>query len=341
MTKNMKLSIRELAIVMAVAAIMSGCKKKVETVEEERVEQVRVTRLAMREIDREISISANLQGWETVNVAPSLTGKIEHIFVEEGARVTQGQPLVRMDQTQYRTTKLQYANLGVEMGRLSALRETGSVSQQAYDQTKVQYDQLKENLDFLEQNTFVKAPFAGVISAKNYEDGELYSGAPILQLVQITTLKALIAIPETYFPLIKQGMKVELTSEIYPGDIFPATIDVVFPTIDPSSHTFQAKLRIANSSMKLRPGMYVVTKLSLGKDNTIVVPYQSVEKLVGANDRYVFINEGGRAKRVAVQLGQRFDQDVEIISPEIKEGVEMVTTGQHKLVDGVKLNINE
>lgn len=341
MTKNMKLSIRELAIVMAVAAIMSGCKKKVETVEEERVEQVRVTRLAMREIDREISISANLQGWETVNVAPSLTGKIEHIFVEEGARVTQGQPLVRMDQTQYRTTKLQYANLGVEMGRLSALRETGSVSQQAYDQTKVQYDQLKENLDFLEQNTFVKAPFAGVISAKNYEDGELYSGAPILQLVQITTLKALIAIPETYFPLIKQGMKVELTSEIYPGDIFPATIDVVFPTIDPSSHTFQAKLRIANTSMKLRPGMYVVTKLSLGKDNTIVVPYQSVEKLVGANDRYVFINEGGRAKRVAVQLGQRFDQDVEIISPEIKEGVEMVTTGQHKLVDGVKLNINE
>ncbi|MBQ9439870.1 MAG: efflux RND transporter periplasmic adaptor subunit [Paludibacteraceae bacterium] len=337
----MKLSIRELAIVMAVAAIMSGCKKKVETVEEERVEQVRVTRLAMREIDREISISANLQGWETVNVAPSLTGKIEHIFVEEDARVTQGQPLVRMDQTQYRTTKLQYANLGVEMGRLSALRETGSVSQQAYDQTKVQYDQLKENLDFLEQNTFVKAPFAGVISAKNYEDGELYSGAPILQLVQITTLKALIAIPETYFPLIKQGMKVELTSEIYPGDIFPATIDVVFPTIDPSSHTFQAKLRIANSSMKLRPGMYVVTKLSLGKDNTIVVPYQSVEKLVGANDRYVFINEGGRAKRVAVQLGQRFDQDVEIISPEIKEGVEMVTTGQHKLVDGVKLNINE
>ena len=324
---------------MAVAAIMVGCKKKAETQEEERVEQVRVTRLEPREIDREISISANLQGWETVNIAPSLTGKIEHIYVEEGARVSQGQQLVRMDQTQYRTTKLQYANLGVEMGRLTALRETGSVSQQAYDQTKVQYDQLKENLDFLETNTFVKAPFAGVISAKNYEDGELYSGAPILQLVQLATLKALIAIPETYFPLIRQGMKVELTSEIYPDQVFPALIDVVFPTIDPSSHTFQAKLRINNAGMKLRPGMYVITTLSLGKDNTIVVPYQSVEKLVGANDRYVFINDNGRAKRVAVTLGQRFDQDVEIISPEITEGVEMVTTGQHKLVDGVKLNI--
>ena len=81
--------------------------------------------------------------------------------------------------------------------------------------------------------------------------------------------------------------------------------------------------------------MYVTTNIGLGKANAIVVPYQSVEKLVGANDRYVFIVEDGRAKRVAVTLGQRFDQDIEIIAP----GVEFVTTGQHKLVDGVKVNI--
>jgi len=64
-----------------------------------------------------------------------------------------------------------------------------------------------------------------------------------------------------------------------------------------------------------------------------------VEKLVGANDRYVFLNENGVAKRVTVTLGQRFDQDIEIIAPEIVPGVEMVTVGQHKLVDGVKLNV--
>ena len=66
-----------------------------------------------------------------------------------------------------------------------------------------------------------------------------------------------------------------------------------------------------------------------------------MEKLVGANDRYVFLNDNGRAKRVAVELGQRFDQNIEILSPEIVEGVEMVTTGQHKLVDGVKINVVE
>ena len=326
---------------MAVAAIVAGCKKKIETQEEERVEKVSVTRLEPREIDRIINVSTNLQGWETVNIAPSLTGKIEHIYVQEGSRVSQGQMLVRMDQTQYKSSKLQYANLGVEMGRLSALIETGSVSQQTYDQTKVQYDQLKENLDFLEDNTYVKAPLSGVISAKNYEDGELYAGQPILQLVQIATLKALVAIPETYFPIIKSGMKVDLRTDIYPDQVFAATIDVVFPTVDPSTHTFQAKLKINNANQKLRPGMYVVTTLSLGKETTIVVPYQSVEKLVGANDRYVFINNNGRAKRVSVTLGQRFDQEVEIISPEIHEGVELVTKGQHKLVDGMKLDIVE
>jgi multidrug efflux pump subunit AcrA (membrane-fusion protein) len=85
--------------------------------------------------------------------------------------------------------------------------------------------------------------------------------------------------------------------------------------------------------------MYVTTTLGLGKTNTIVAPYQAVEKLVGANDRYVFLVEDGRAKRVSVTLGQRLDQNIEIIAPEIVPGAQMVVQGQHRLVDGVKLNI--
>ena len=87
--------------------------------------------------------------------------------------------------------------------------------------------------------------------------------------------------------------------------------------------------------------MYVTTTIGLGKANVIVAPYQAVEKLVGANDRYVFLNDNGRAKRVSVTLGQRFDQDIEIIAPEIVPGAELVTVGQHKLVDGVKINVVE
>ena len=329
---------------LAAVMLMSCGKKQTEattTETEERVEQVRTTVLQPREIERVISVSTNLQGYLTQNVAPSVTGKIEHIYCEVGDSKRAGEMLVRMDQTQYKTTKISLTNVEIELNRVRELLKSGSATQQQFDQLKAQYDQAKEQLEFLEVNTYVKAPFNGVISAKTYEDGELYTGQPIVVLTQINKLKALIAIPETYFPLVKEGMKLTLTSEIYPDKTFPAVVEVVYPTIDASSHTFQAKIQIPNDKLLLRPGMYVTTTLGLGKQKAIVAPYQSVEKLVGANDRYVFVNNNGRAKRVAVELGQRFDQDIEIISPEITAGVEMVTTGQHKLVDGVKINVVE
>ena len=326
------------------AMMLVGCGQKQEQTptaaqEEERVEQVRTTVLQPREIERVISVSTNLQGYLTQNVAPSLTGKIEHIYREVGDKVKKGDDLVRMDQTQYKTTKITMANLEVEKNRIEQLLKTGSATQQQYDQILTQYNSTKEQLDFLKTNTYVKAPFNGVISAKTYEDGELYGGQPILVLTQIDKLKALVAIPEMYFPKFKEGMKLTLASEIYPDQTFPATVEVVYPTIDASSHTFQVKIVIPNQKNLLRPGMYVTTTIGLGREKAIVAPYQSVEKLVGANDRYVFVNDNGRAKRIGVTLGQRFDQDIEIIAPEIVGGVEMVTTGQHKLVDGVKINV--
>ena len=333
---------KKIVLLFAAAVCLISCgKKEAQTTQQEaeRVEVVSTITLQEKEIERVFTVSTNLQGYLTQNVAPSLTGKIEHIFVEVGDEVKAGDMLVRMDQTQYLTQKIQLANLETEMGRLEALLETGSVSQQTYDQTKVGYDQLKQNLAFLEQNTYVKAPFDGVISAKTYEDGELYGGQPIVVLTQVKKLKALIAVPETYYPLIKEGMRLTVKSEVYPEETFPATIEVVYPTIDAASHTFQCKIVLPNASEKLRAGMYVTTTLGLGKENTIVVPYQSVEKLIGSNERYVFINENGYAKRVSVKLGQRFDESIEIIAPEIKAGVEYISVGQHKLVDGVKIEI--
>ena len=321
------------------ALTLIACGSETTTEQEERVEQVRTKVLHEQEIEREISVSTNLQGYLTQNVAPSLTGKIEHIYCEVGDRKAAGADLVRMDQTQYKTTKISLANLEIEKNRVEMLLKTGSATQQQYDQILAQYNSTKEQLEFLEKNTYVKAPFSGVIAAKNYEDGELYSGQPILVLTQIDKLKALVAIPESYFPKFKAGMKLTLTSEIYPDQEFPATVEVVYPTIDPTSHTFQVKIVIPNGKNLLRPGMYVTTTIGLGKAKTIVAPYQAVEKLVGANDRYVFVVENGRAKRVGVELGQRFDQNIELISPEIVDGVEMVVVGQHKLVDGVKLNV--
>ena len=200
------------AFALAALTLVSCGKDDAEAAKSEDTlkEKVAVLKLEEREIAREINLSAILEGYETVNISPSVTGIIEHIYVEEGDMVRAGDSLVRMDQYQYKTTKLAFANLGVEMDRVKALKETGSISEQTYDQTKLSYDQTGENLAFLEANTYVKATMGGVISAKNYEDGELYSGQPILVLTQIARLKAKVAVPESYFPLVKEGMKMEI-----------------------------------------------------------------------------------------------------------------------------------
>ena len=326
-----------LCALAALTLVACGKKQATATDEQERVEQVRTTVLQPREIEREISVSTNLQGYLTQNVAPSLTGKIEHIYCEVGDKVAQGQALVTMDQTQYKTTKISLTNLETEKKRIEQLLKTGSATQQQYDQIEAQYNSTKEQLDFLQINTYVKAPFSGVISAKNYETGELYSGQPIVVLTQVDKLKTLVAIPESYIPQIKKGMKLTLRSSVYPDKEFPATIEVVYPTLDASSHTFQVKVVVPNGAGMLRPGMYVTTTLGLQKETVIMAPYSTVLKLIGANDRYVFINDNGHAKRVTVEMGQRVGDLVEIIAPEIVDGVELVTKGESRLIDGVKI----
>ncbi len=339
--------VRNTLLLTAVVLLASCGGKKEErqaTTTKKEAEKVKVQTLQNERIAKQLELSTTLEGYETMNISPSITGHIEHIYVEVGSRVQKGSMLVRMDQTQLNTTRINLNSTKTELDRITALKASGSVSEQVYDQTKAGYDQLVETERFQNENTFVKAQFAGVISAKNYEDGEMYTGAPILTLTQISRLKAIINIPETYFPLVKQGMKVDVYSDIYPDKTFPATIEIVYPTIDPSSHTFQAKLNIPNAGEKIRPGMYVRTSLSLGQIDAIVVPYQSVLKLTGSNDRYVFTNQNGTAHRVAVTLGQRFDDRIEIIPVipgDLKEGDQLVVTGQARLIDGAKLEIVE
>ena len=339
--------VKDLTLLLLAGALVACGGKSAEkqaTTTKKESEKVKVQTLSNERIAKNLELSATLEGYETMNISPSITGHIEHIYVEVGSRVQKGSMLVRMDQTQLNTTRINLNSTKVELDRVTSLKASGSISEQVYDQTKAGYDQLVETERFQNENTFVRAQFSGIISAKNYEDGEMYTGAPILTLTQISRLKAIINIPETYFPLVKQGMKVDVRSDIYPDKTFPATIEIVYPTIDPSSHTFQAKLNIPNGSEKIRPGMYVKTTLALGQIDAIVVPYQSVLKLTGSNERYVFTNHDGTAHRVSVTLGQRFDDRIEIIpvNPgDLKEGDQLVVTGQARLVDGSKLEIVE
>lgn len=327
---------------MALAALaMVACGKQATTETQfSKTELVDTTILHTQTIDRQVTLSGNLQGYEVLNVSPSLTGIIEHIYVEEGARVRKGDTLVRMDQTQYLAAKLNYDNAKVDMARMEGLIATGACSQQAYDQTKLAMNQYKVNADFLATNTFYRAPFNGVVTAKNLVDGSMYGGTPILELQQVDRVKVLIGVPESYVKGVHEGMQVKLTADVLDEE-FPAYVEFVNPKIDPSTHTFQVKVVAANPNGRLRPGMYVHTTFYTGKADIILAPFSVVMKLIGANNRYVFLYENGKAKRVEVELGQRVGEQVEIIAPEIVDGVALVTKGEARLIDGVDLQIAE
>ena len=321
--------------------LMAACSTKGPAEETVKDTIVETTILSQVEVARNLSYATTLEGYRTMSIAPSLTGRIDRIHTDVGRRVNEGDLLLEMDKQQYNSAKLTYSNLQLDFSRMEALVESGSISQQTYDQTKLSLEQTAENLRFLEENTYVKARFPGVIAAKNYEEGELYSGQPILSLTQINLLKAYINIPETYFTQIKQGMEIALKSDLYPDQTFKGSIETIYPTVDPASHTFRVKVKVPNSNEKLRPGMYVHASFSLSNAMALLIPYQSLQRLTGSNDRFVFVNDHGKAKRIFVKPGERYDDMIEIISDEISAGAEIITTGAEKVVDGNEIVVSK
>lgn len=312
-------------------------------------EMVRVIPLGEEEISRSIEYSSTLDAFNEVHLAPATPGKIESVLVEIGDRVVKGAPLVKMDDAQLIQSKIQMNNLQTDFSRLDTLKKAGSIAQQQYDQMEAQFEVAQKNVEYLSENTLITAPFSGVISGKYFENGELYSGAPIatvgkaaiVSLIQIDRLKTIVSISEKYFPGIKNGMEANIKVDVYPGQEFKGKIFRIYPTINPQTRTFDVEVSIDNSKNLLRPGMFSRITIDLEKANALVLPAVAVLKMQGSNIRYLFVDENGKAKRVEVELGKRFDDKVEVISGELKPGDKIVINGQARLLDGMEIQIAE
>lgn len=337
-------------ILSAIAlATIVGCSDKETKTTVEEARPVRVSILEEQTIAKTLEYKANLVADEQVFYAPATAGRIGKIYVEVGDRVKKDQLLVEMDPTNLHQAEIQLKNIEAEYNRAVKLNETGSISKQNYDAAVTAYEVAKSNFDFLKENTKMIAPFNGIITGKYFEDKELYTGGAfggaskpsIVSLEKIDIVKAYVTISEQYFTTIKKGTKVELTTNIYPERVFEGAVNIVYPTIDPQSRTFTVEVTIPNSDEALRPGMYGTINFFVGETTSVVVPALAVLKLQGANNRYVFVEENGIAKRVDVQLGKRFEDQVELISNDIKAGSRLIVAGQAKLVDGAKVSVVE
>lgn len=345
MVKNLILS----TIALAMLAGCSGNKDKASQTDVEEAIPVKVLKMKKTDIAKTLDYAANLEADKQVFYAPAATGRIENIYVEVGDRIKKGQLLVEMDKTQLHQAEVQLQNLETEYNRAVQLNKTGSISKQAYDAAVTQYEVAKSNVDFLKENTRMEAPFDGIVTGKYFENKELYTGAAfggatkpsIIAIEKINPMKAYVNLSEQYYLTVKPGTKIQLKSNIYPDQVFEGTVSIVYPAIDPASRTFTVEIKIPNKDEALRPGMYGTIDFFIGNTETMVAPAIAVLKLQGSNDRYVFLNKDGKAKRVAVKLGRRFEDQVELISDKIHEGDELVVVGQGRLVDGSPLSISK
>ncbi len=336
-------------IVGVLAASCSPAKPKAEVVDakENAPEVVRIQELEMTKIGRSVTYTANLQAFREVHLTSSTPGRINRIYVEPGQFVSQGQLLVEMDRTQLHQAEVQLRGLEVDFRRLDTLLKYGSVSQQQFDQIKTQYELAKTNVEFLRENTRLVSPFAGTVSGKYFENGEMFSGAPntavgkaaIVSLMQTNPLKATVSIAERFFPKVKRGMKLEFSTDVYPGETFVGTVAAIYPQVDPATRTFRAEITLPNSAGKLRPGMFARATLQLQEVDAFVIPSIAVMKQTGTNERFVFVADGNTARRVVVEIGKRFDNNVEIVSDNLSVGQKLIIAGQTRLIDGLQINI--
>ncbi len=330
----------------ALAVVLSSCagnkKDEGQAVAAEQVRNVTVTVTARQQVPQTGVYSSTVQANVVNNIASQTAGRVRTLNVEVGDFVEKGQVLAEMDRTQLDQAALTLKNNETEFERIKALFEEGGVSQSDYETAELSYNVSKSSYDNLLENTVLLAPVSGVITARNYDVGDMYAmSSPIYTLQQITPVKLLVPVSEMDYTNVHQGDKVSLTVDAIPGRTFTGSVVRVYPVIDPTSHTFNVEVHVPNTDRAIRPGMYARVTVTFGVNNSIVLPDTAVLKQQGSGVRTVFVlADDSTVEARIVTLGLHFDGKYEILSG-LEEGETVVVTGNSSLNGGDKVEVVE
>lgn len=334
-----------LVVASAIVAVSCGSRnteqKEVQVAEAvEVVTNVNVISAAIQEVPQNETYPSTVQAYVTNNVVPQAGSRIKNINVEIGDFVKKGQVLAEMDMANLNQTKLKLANDSTELARLKSLFEQGGLSKSDYDNVVLAYKVSKTQYENLLENTVLRSPITGVVTARNYDKGDMYTmQSPIFVVQQISPVKLLVAISEKDYTRVKKGDSVGVTADALPGRSFTGRVNRIYPTIDPASHTFNAEVLVTNGDYSLRPGMYAKANVTFSVNHSIVVPDIAVLKQQGSGQRSVFVvNPDNTVTSKVVTLGRHFDSNFEILDG-IDEGDKVVIKGHSSLKNGSKVNV--
>lgn len=333
---------RYIILSAAAALLTTACGKKEEqkaTIADE-LPLVEVDRVHSTAVEQIHEYTANVEAYKSNNIAPSSSNRIKTITVDVGDHVKRGQTLATMDNSQAAQLKVNLDQIQREYNRATQLLKIGSGTQAQVDQVKSQLDAMQTQYNNVVENTVLCSPVSGVVTARNFDPGDITAGQSILTIGQITPdVKIIISVTEADRAKFKTGMPVEVTFDAFPDEKHQATISRIYPAVDPQTRTFQAEVLVPNNDEKLFPGMFARVSVNHGARQNVVVSDRAIVKQTGSGNRYVYILHGDEVTFSKVELGTRTDNGYEIISG-VQDGDTVVVAGQSRLANGAKVKVN-
>ncbi|HET7705656.1 MAG TPA: efflux RND transporter periplasmic adaptor subunit [Thermoanaerobaculia bacterium] len=211
-------------------------------------------------------------------VAAKVIGRVSRVYVDEGARVTRGQPLLSLE-TDYLRLNLQAAEAQTaqaraaldeaqrDLARKQELIAKASIPQVTFDRSKATYEQTRAahagaaaQASLLRQqiaDSTLRSPITGIVAEKRTDVGQkLGDGNVAFVVLQISPIKLRFSVPERYLGQVRVGQTVTAKVDPYPGETFTGTIKAVGGVINPQTRTMFAEAEFLNRDGRLRPGLF-------------------------------------------------------------------------------------
>ena len=336
----MKRTIKIMALTALVVIGCAGCKdKNKDAAISNQKFTIRTQQVSAQDVEQVYEYTATVEAEAVNNIAPLTGGRIDKIYVEVGDRVSKGKVLVQMNENSLKQAKVQLDNLKASFNRIDELYKVGGTSKADWDAMKTQLDVAQTTYDNLLENTRLISPINGVVSARNYDSGDLYGGLPVVTIQQINPVKMKINLSESLFQKVKVGMPVTVKVDAYGDEEFKGRISLIYPTIDGATHTFPVEVQLPNANSRVRPGMYARVTVNFGTSHHVVVPDEAIFRQQGSGNRYVYVYKDGKVSFNRVEIGRHLDKAYELLSGNVQDGDMVATTGLARLKDGLEVNV--
>ena len=315
-----------------------------------------------KDISDRIAFTGTIQPWQRANIVPATGGKLDEIQIEQGDYVKKEQIIASLDMAPVRI-QLNQAEAAVSVARanlenartnyyrLLNLKKKGSVSSRDYEQAQLahesaiaQLQQAEANLEMARYNmdeAIIKAPFAGYITSRNSDEGDIISPMPgspgVATLMDISSVKIEGTVPAEDIKYLSKGLKAVIHVDTFPDTLFEGSLYSLSPAANMQTRSFPLEVRAKNPEVLLKPGFFATVELIVRERKGIVaVP---VDALLEISDRdYLFVVEDGTARRREVKLGLREGLFVEV-SAGLEEGETVILAGKNVVNEGSRVTV--